>query len=101
MTQQHSRDGWAGIALVWAIAVAGSVVVLALAASGARLGEADAAWPAVYAALGVVFAAAVLATLLVQLATRRPEGFVRRASASVGGAAAVVGVAALAAIPFA
>ncbi|QEO15295.1 hypothetical protein FLP10_13310 [Agromyces intestinalis] len=101
MTQQRAHAGWSGIVLVWAIAVAGSVVVLALAAGGAGFDAADDAWPTVYTALGVVFAAAVLVTLVVQLATRRPEGFVSRASASVGGAAAVVGVAALAAIPFA
>jgi hypothetical protein len=41
----------------------------------------------------------VLLTLAVQLATRRPAGFVARTSSSIGGAALVVALAALVVAP--
>ena len=90
-TESQTSRGLAGIAIAWAIAVVGSVIVIVATATGARWSEVPLAG---YAALGVVFAASVLGSLLVQLATRRPEGFVERASASVGGAAIVVALAA-------
>jgi len=82
------------IGAAWLVALAGSVAVVA----GALAGDAwvtDASAVGRFGALGVVFALAVLTTLVAQLATRRPEGFVVRAGASVGGAAVVVGLAAL------
>jgi len=49
----------------------------------------------------VVFGLAVLTTLVAQLITRRPEGFVSRAGTSVGGSAVIVGLAALLLAPLA
>jgi hypothetical protein len=49
----------------------------------------------------VVLAASVLASLIVQLASRRPEGFVARTSWSMAGAVLVVAVTALAVAPVA
>jgi ABC-type molybdate transport system permease subunit len=54
-----------------------------------------------YSALGVVLAASVLGALIVQLASRRPAGFVGRASASVAGAVLAVAVTALVVAPIA
>ena len=51
------------------------------------------------AALGLVLGAAVVASLALQLASRRPHGFVVRVSSSVTGATVVVAVAALALLP--
>ena len=95
----ETRGGWPGIVLVWIIAAVGSVVVVSLAYSGSGAWFDDPRSLGVYGALGIVFAASVLGALVVQLATRRPSGYVTRASASVAGAAVIVAVAALAVAP--
>lgn len=94
-----ARGGWPGILLIWVIAVAGAVVVVALAYGGTTDWFGDSTRFGVFGALGVVFAAGVLLTLAVQLATRRPVGFVARTSSSIGGAALVVALAAIAVAP--
>ena len=100
--QTHSESrGWPGIFLVWAIALAGAIVVVALAYGGTDSWFGDASWLGVYGALGVVLAASVLGALVTQLASRRPVGFVVRASASIGGAVIVVALAAAAVAPVA
>jgi hypothetical protein len=98
MEQRASRTEQITVGAVWAIALAGSVTLLA----GALAGDAwatDASAFGRYGALSVVFAVAVLATLVAQLLIRKPEGFVTRAGASVGGAAVIVGLAALLLLP--
>lgn len=82
------------IGAAWVTALAGSIAVVA-GALGGTAWVTDASAIGRYGALGIVFAVAVLVTLVAQLATRRPEGFVTRAGASVGGAAVIVGLAAL------
>jgi hypothetical protein len=99
--ESETRGGWPGIVLVWAIAVAGAVAVVSLAYAGTPAWFGDSSRLGVYAALGVVFASSVIAALVVQLASRRPGGFVTRASASIGGAALVMALAALAVAPVA
>ena len=99
--QSTAGSGWPSVALVWAIALAGCGIVLGLAYSGTDEWFGDSTPLGVYGALGVVLAASVLASLIVQLATRRPAGFVSRTSASVGGAAVIVAAAALAIAPVA
>ena len=99
--ESETRGGWPGIVLVWAIAVAGSITVVSLAYAGTSDWFADPTRLGVYGALGVVFAASVIGALVVQLASRRPGGFVTRASASIAGAALVVALAALAVAPVA
>jgi len=89
----ESGGGWLSVVSVWAVALAGVVVVVGLAYAGGadwfgRLGPLG-----VFAALGVVLAVVVIMTLAVQLATRRPEGFVSRVSASIAGAVVLVGLA--------
>lgn len=58
---------------VWLIALVGAIVI------GVFSPRAE-----YFTWLGVVMAVAVLATFAIQLATRRPEGFVVRAMASTG-----------------
>ena len=58
---------------VWLLSLAGAIVV-GLTVPGTGF----------YTWLGVVLAAAVIATFAIQLATRRTEGFVTRAMASIG-----------------
>jgi hypothetical protein len=99
--QSAARSGWPGVALVWAIALAGCGVVLGLAYSGTGTWFGDSTPFGVYGALGVALAASVLASLIVQLASRRPEGFVARTSGSIAGAVLVVAVTALAVAPVA
>jgi hypothetical protein len=94
MEQQVVPGSRIAVGAVWVIALAGSIAVVA----GALAGDAwatDASAFGRFGALSVVFAAAVLATLVAQLLMRRPEGFVARAGASVGGSVVVVGLAAL------
>ena len=93
-TQNDTRGGLIAVAAVWALAVVGAVVVVGLAFSGTSEWFGQPGRLGVYDALGVVFAASILAALLAQLMTRRPSGFVVRASASVGGSALVLAVAA-------
>ena len=95
----ETRGGWPGIVLVWVIAVVGSIAVVSLAYSGSSDWFDDPASLGVYGALGIVFAASVLGALIVQLASRRPGGYVTRASASVAGAAVIIAAAALAVAP--
>jgi hypothetical protein len=95
----RARGGWPGILLIWVIAIAGSIVVVVMAYSGTTDWFADSTRLGAFGALGVVFAAGVLLTLAVQLATRRPAGFVARTSSSIGGAALVVALAALVVAP--
>ena len=97
----ETRGGWPGIVLIWAISVIGAVIVVALAYSGTSDWFGDTTTLGVYGALGVVFATCVLGALAVQLASRRPDGFVARASSSIGGAAVVVALAAVAVAPVA
>jgi len=99
--QSDTSSGWLGIAVVWAIAIVGAIVVVALAYSGTVAWFGDASRLGVYGALGIVLAASVIGALIVQLATRRPEGFVMRVSWSVTGAAAIVAIAALVLAPVA
>jgi hypothetical protein len=98
-TQNDTRGPAVAVAAVWALAVAGAALVLALAFAGTEDWFGEPGPLGVYDALGVVFAASVLAALLAQLMTRRPKGFVARASASVGGAALVLAVAAVVVAP--
>ena len=95
----ETRGGWPGIVLVWAIAAVGAIVVVSLAYAGTADWFGDASSLGVYGALGIVFGASVIGALVVQLASRRPGGYVTRASASVAGAAVIVAVAALAVAP--
>lgn len=101
MVDGQRRVGLIGIGVVWIVTIAGAVLVLVADAGGPAVGTVEDGPLAVWAGLGVVFAAAILLTLVAQLASRRPEGFVGRASASIGGAAVVLAVASLAAIPLA
>lgn len=94
-----SRGGWLAIAVVWAIAIAGSALVVSLAYGGVGSWFGDRGVLGVYDALGVVLAVSIIGALVAQLATRRPPGFVVRASASVGGAVVVVAVAAALVVP--
>ena len=95
-----SGGGWLSVVSVWAVALAGVGVVVALAYVGGDwfggLGSLG-----VFAALGVVLAVVVITTLAVQLATRRPEGFVSRVSASIAGAVVMVALAAAVVAPVA
>jgi len=95
----ETRGGWPGIVLVWAIAAVGAIVVVSLAYAGTADWFGDTSSLGVYGALGIVFGASVIGALVVQLASRRPGGYVTRASASVAGAAVIVAVAALAVAP--
>ena len=99
--EQSATFGRWGVVAVWAIALVGSVVVVSLAYSGNETWFGDPAPYGVFSALGVVLAASVLGALALQLASRRPPGFVGRASASVGGAVLVIAVATLAVLPVA
>jgi hypothetical protein len=95
----HPRAGWSGILLIWVLAAVGAIAVVGLAYGGTTDWFGDSTRFGVFGALGVVFAAGVLLTLAMQLATRRPVGFVARTSASIGGAALVVAFAAIAVAP--
>lgn len=88
------------VGAAWLVALAGSVAVVAGALAGDAWVTDDSAIGR-FGALAMVFGLAVLTTLVAQLATRRPEGFVTRAGASVGGATLIVGVAALVLAPLA
>lgn len=58
---------------VWLLALAGAIII-----GLATTGDAYLTW------LPIVLAITVIATFLIQLATRRTEGFVVRAMASIG-----------------
>jgi hypothetical protein len=99
--ESETRGGWTGIVLVWVLALVGALLVVVLAYSGASDWMGDTARLGVYGALGTVFAASVIAAMIVQLAMRRPEGLVARASASIAGAAVVMLLAAVLVAPVA
>lgn len=89
---------WA-IPIAWLVAVVGATVVVASAYAGRHDWFGDSGPYAALASLSMVFGASVIAALALQLASRRPHGFVGRVSASVAGAAVVVALAALALLP--
>jgi hypothetical protein len=72
----------ASVIPVWLIALAGAIVIGVVSPRSEYF-----TW------LGVVMAAAVIATFAIQLATRRPEGFVVRAMASIGVSVGILAVA--------
>ncbi|MDJ0336011.1 MAG: hypothetical protein ACOH10_09245 [Rhodoglobus sp.] len=79
----------ASVIPVWLIALAGAIVIGVLSPRDEYF-----TW------LGVVMASAVIATFAIQLATRRPEGFVVRAMASIGVSVVILAVASGAAVLF-
>jgi hypothetical protein len=91
---------WA-IPVVWAIAAIGSALVVGAAYAGRSVWFGDSSPTAVYAALGMVLAASVIASMALQLASREPHGFVGRVSASIAGAVVAVAVASAALLPIA
>lgn len=91
----------ATVVAVWVLAVIGAIIVVVLAYTGTTVWFQDSSWLGVYIALGVVLAASVLLSLLLQIATRQPKGYVERTSASIAGAATVVLLAAIAVAPIA
>ena len=99
MAEQGTTFGRWAVVGVWAIAVVGSAIVVSLAYTGTEEWFGDVGADGAFGALGMVLAASVLGALALQLASRRPPGFVGRASASVAGALLVVAVAALALLP--
>ncbi|WP_400995910.1 hypothetical protein [Agromyces sp. GXQ0307] len=104
VTQDDAGAPAAGLArwsvpIVWLISAAGTAVVVGLAWSGTRVWFHDSGPYAALGVLGMVFAASVIAALLLQLASRRPQGYVGRASASIAGAVVPVAVGALALLP--
>jgi len=96
-----SGGGWLSVVSVWAIALAGVGVVVGLAYAGGVDSFGGLGSLGVFAALGVVLAVVVVATLAVQLAARRPEGFVGRVSSSIAGAVVMVALAAALVAPVA
>lgn len=99
--QSATGSGWPGIVSIWAVALVGVALVAGLAYSGEVAWFGERGPLGVYAALGVVLAATVIGTLAVQLASRRPEGFVDRVSLSMAGAVVVVAVGAAIVAPVA
>jgi peptidoglycan/LPS O-acetylase OafA/YrhL len=99
MAEQGTTFGRWAVVGVWAIAIVGSAVVVALAYSGTDVWLGDPGPYGAFAALGAVLAASVLGALALQLASRRPPGFVGRASASIAGAVLVIALASLALLP--
>jgi membrane-anchored protein YejM (alkaline phosphatase superfamily) len=91
---------WA-VPVVWALAAVGSALVVGAAYAGRSDWFGDTSPTAVYAALGMVLAASVIASMALQLASREPHGFVGRLSASIAGAVVAVAVAAVALLPVA
>jgi hypothetical protein len=89
---------WA-IPVAWLVAAVGAVTVVAFAYAGREEWFGDSGPYAALGALAMAFAASVIAALALQLASRRPHGFVGRVSASVTGAAVVVALGALALLP--
>ncbi|WP_308796996.1 hypothetical protein [Agromyces silvae] len=100
METSSSTASGVAIGAAWLVALAGSIAVVAGAVAGDAWMTDDSALGR-YGALAVVFGLAVLTTLVAQLVTRRPEGFVSRAGTSVGGSAVIVGLAALLLAPLA
>lgn len=89
---------WA-IPVAWLVAAVGTATVVVAAYAGREEWFGDSGPYAALGALAMAFAASVIAALALQLASRRPHGFVGRVSASVTGAAVVVALGALALLP--
>jgi hypothetical protein len=77
----------------------GSALIVGAAYAGRSDWFGDTSPTAVYAALGMVLAASVIASMALQLASREAHGFVGRVSASIAGAVVAVAVAAVALLP--
>ncbi|MCU1635913.1 MAG: hypothetical protein JWQ68_1152 [Cryobacterium sp.] len=73
---------WTSIVVVWVLAVVSVVLIAALARPGEGL-----AW------LGLTLAGCTVATLCVQISTRRKDGYVDRMTASIVGAVVVLAAA--------
>ncbi|WP_353826851.1 hypothetical protein [Agromyces sp. SYSU T0242] len=102
-TQQHEEAPtglvrW-GAPITWAIALVGTGIVVGFAWGGQHRWFQDAGPYAALAVLGIVLAFSIIAALLLQLASRRPHGYLGRASASIAGAVIVVAVGALLLVP--
>jgi hypothetical protein len=82
LTPLTSRARVMSVVLVWLLTVAGAIVV-----GFATIGDDYFTW------LPIVLAVAVVVTFLLQLATRRTEGFVTRGMASIGGSIVILGLA--------
>lgn len=78
------RRAWQSIAPIWLLALVGAVLVGAIAEPAHSLGG-----------VSLTLAVCTIATLAVQLATRRKEGFVSRVTASLVGAAVILTLATL------
>ncbi|WP_430647690.1 hypothetical protein [Agromyces sp. GXS1127] len=104
MTQDDAEPAATGLArwavpIVWAISLIGTAAVVVLAWAGTTDWFHDTGPYAALGVLGMVFAASVISALLLQLASRRPHGYVGRVSASIAGAVVPVAVGALALLP--
>jgi hypothetical protein len=76
---ESGTAAWTSILPVWILTVLGAVAVLTLTPEQDVL-----AW------LGLCLGLAIVASLLAQLATRRPRGFVARITASIAGSILIV-----------
>jgi hypothetical protein len=104
MTQEDAEAPATGLArwavpVVWLISAAGTVTVVGLAWAGTRNWFGETGPYAAVGVLGIVFATSVIAALLLQLASRKPHGYVGRVSASIAGAVVPVAAGALALLP--
>ncbi|GAA2046028.1 hypothetical protein GCM10009819_37100 [Agromyces tropicus] len=88
-----------GTPITWAIALAGTATVVGLSWGGRHVWFKDAGPYAALSMLGIVFAASVIAALLLQLASRQPHGYLGRASASVAGVVVIIALGVLALLP--
>jgi hypothetical protein len=73
---------WRSIVVVWLLALIGVVLIWLVAAP-----ELTMAW------IGLTAAVCTIATLCIQIATRRKEGYVNRVTASIVGAVVVLAAA--------
>jgi Domain of unknown function DUF. len=73
---------WSSIAVIWAMALAASVLIGVFA-----LERTYTAW------FAIAMAGCTIAALCIQLATRQKHGFIDRLAVSVGGAFVVLGIA--------
>lgn len=78
------RRAWQSILPIWLIAVLGAVLTAVIADPELALGG-----------ISLTLAVSTIATLAVQLATRRKEGFVSRVTASLVGSAVILAIATL------
>ncbi|MWB97708.1 hypothetical protein [Agromyces seonyuensis] len=98
MEHVDGRRRWGSILLVWAVALAGAVSVVAFELGGAHVQFGTHSLGG-YDALVAVLAICVLVGLIVELATRRPAGFVFRLTTSLAGVVAVLLLAAIVLLP--